>query len=914
MNKRIFTLCVALSVMTVSAMAATLKVGDKTITSSQSSISPTGLSKGTIKWDASTKTLTFTNVEMNCALANAVTYDGARINLVFEGKNVIKTNCYDFEIKVSEYCTINGQNAYLELESNPSYKSARYNCIWMSGSGDLMIRNIYLKATANTDAVISSSGGNPLAFQSVWAQLKTNASGKKAVENFTNCIVSSGSYVETGAWSETSKTFVSGSTALAEVNILPYLTVGGTIVDTDQDEYGFDPKGMTDGTIYFEDDGSGKPTLTLNAVTGQIGSTDLPSPYGTSLVYNYNMENLTILFANANTPSAVSGAAEAWGIYSVKPLTVKGYNRSASLTYTGNYGLYCDDDLEIKDLTMTMTGKCSIQGNCTLTGCAVLYGYYENGHFYGLDEQELSTVKIVTVAGGGVMAMQFITDVMVVGTKGQSNIESLISQYKDQGWTPIDKDLNAGAGGDYIYLLYKSEYNTDCLNHGYITDFYIHGSGEKDNKDELTYQGRTYKLVTYKGGDKFMASKGDLNRGGGPESDYIYLYYTKDPMDGRAVNEIVFNETKSGAVGNDGGSTGYDLNTGCSSGSQNIYMHLTKYNATPVKYISYTHDTTNGLTSEKKKCYEYTEVTSSKTTFSNGWYLLSSSQSFDNRIDVDGTVNLILCDGCTLEAKEGIEVKEGNTLNIFAQSEDESAGKVTANGGQYDAGIGGCTDGVSGEITIYGGSVEANGGEYAAGIGGGRYCVGGTITIYGGTVEAHGDTGAAGIGGGLFKDGGTVTIYGGTVTARGGDKAAGIGGGRSGASGEVTIYGGTVEAYGGYDGAGIGAGSGGENHGTLKIDDGVKVYGGDSENPTTVIAIGPSDNVGLRPQYMIAGGHVKGDANDDVRVNAADLVEMVNAKNNKASDRFVLKNADIDGSGNITKSDIDAVEKIIMQK
>ena len=34
----------------------------------------------------------------------------------------------------------------------------------------------------------------------------------------------------------------------------------------------------------------------------------------------------------------------------------------------------------------------------------------------------------------------------------------------------------------------------------------------------------------------------------------------------------------------------------------------------------------------------------------------------------------------------------------------------------------------------------------------------------------------------------------------------------------------------------------------------------------------------------------------------------------KASDRFVLKNADIDGSGNITKSDIDGVEKIIMQK
>ena len=841
-------------------MAESLYVGDQkiTVSSNQSTIKPTGLYNGTIKWDASTKTLTFKNVELNSTQYNAVEYDGEYINLKFEGKNVIKSKNFDFKIKVINYCTISGQNAYLELESNNTTSSV-YDCIWMIGEGDLMIRNIYLKATSNTGAAITSSGNNPLSFQTAWAQLKTKASGKKAVVNFTNCIVSSGSYVETGAWSETSKTFVSGSTALAQVSILPYLTVGGTIVDTDQDEYGFDPKGMTDGTIYFEKDGSGKPVLGFNAVKGQIGSTDLPSPYGTSLVYNNNIENLTILFANANTPSAVSGAAEAWGIYSVKPLTVKGYNSSASLTYTGNYGLYCDDDLEIKDLTMTMTGKCSLQGNCTLTGCAVLYGYYENGHFYGLDEQELSTVKIVTVAGGGVMAMQFITDVMVVGTKGQSNIESLISQYKDQGWTPIDKDLNAGAGGDYIYLLYKSEYNTDCLNHGYITDFYIHGSGDKDNKDELTYQGRTYKLVDYKGGDKFMASKGDLNRGGGSESDYIYLYYTKDPMDGRAVNEIVFNETKSGAVGNDGGSTGYDLNTGCSSGSQNIYMHLTKYNATPVKYISYTHDTTNGLTSEKKKCYEYTEVTSSTTTFSNGWYLLSSSQSFDNRIDVDGTVNLILCDGCTLEAKEGIEVAEGNTLNIFAQSEDANAGTLKA--------------------------IVLNSYNYFAGIGGGSWASGGEVSIYGGTVEAHG-----------------------------GDYAAGIGGGNNGRGGEVTIYGGSVNAVGRRGGAGIGAGDGVYDNGTLKIGEGVKVYGGDSENPTTVIATGPQDNVVSRYRYMIAGGHVKGDANDDVRVNAADLVEMVNAKDNKASDRFVLKNADIDGSGTITQSDIDAVEKIIMQK
>jgi len=65
---------------------------------------------------------------------------------------------------------------------------------------------------------------------------------------------------------------------------------------------------------------------------------------------------------------------------------------------------------------------------------------------------------------------------------------------------------------------------------------------------------------------------------------------------------------------------------------------------------------------------------------------------------------------------------------------------------------------------------------------------------------------------------------------------------------------------------------------------------------------------------MIAGDHLRGDANYDWKVNAADLVEMVNAKNDKASDKFVLKYADIDGDKKITQSDIDAVVKIILKK
>ena len=522
-------------------------------------------------------------------------------------------------------------------------------------------------------------------------------------------------------------------------------------------------------------------------------------------------------------------------------------------------------------------------------------------------------------------ATQFITDVMVIGTLEKTDKDALISKYTDQGWSYIEKDLNAGAGGDYIYLFYKSEENNDGVNHDYITDFYIYGSKN--------------------------GSKGDLNRGCGSSSDYIHLYYTVDPKGNDAVSGISFDNMPLNALGNglSGGISGYNLNAGCSSG-ENIYMHITTKNATtqPVEYIKYTYDTTNGLTKREESCSAYHIVTSGTTTFGSAnkesWYVLNRSRNLDNRITVSGMVNLILCDGCTLNANKGIEVTEGNTLNVFAQSEGDNAGKLKAIAinEKNVAGIGGCYAASGGTVNIYSGTVEAHGGMYCAGIGGGTGA-GGTVTIYSGTVEAHGGTYGAGIGGGFEGSGGTVTIYGGIVEAHGGASGAGIGVGYTGVGGDVTIYGGTVEAYaggagagigGGYIGdgitvtiyggvvethsgsgaAGIGAGYHGKSHGTLKIGDGVKVYGGDSKNPTTVIATGPQDNVESRPRYMIAGGHVKGDANDDLKVNAADLVEMVNAKNNKASDKFVLKNADIDGSGKITQSDIDAVVKIILKK
>ncbi len=180
-------------------------------------------------------------------------------------------------------------------------------------------------------------------------------------------------------------------------------------------------------------------------------------------------------------------------------------------------------------------------------------------------------------------------------------------------------------------------------------------------------------------------------------------------------------------------------------------------------------------------CADYTVVADDTTAFEDGkWYVVSEDVTVANRITVSGTANLILCDGKTLTARNGITVETDNTLNIFAQSTGESMGKLTAattSGTVQNAVIGGVGSNDSnvpgnacGTVNIHCGDISTSG--YAA------------YSCYPGS--------GIGGGGGSYNggDGGTVTIYGGKVTARGGRSdsrnmpASGIGGGYGGSKGQ----------------------------------------------------------------------------------------------------------------------------------
>ena len=145
-----------------------------------------------------------------------------------------------------------------------------------------------------------------------------------------------------------------------------------------------------------------------------------------------------------------------------------------------------------------------------------------------------------------------------------------------------------------------------------------------------------------------------------------------------------------------------------------------------------------------------TVMTSGTTTMNSGWYIVYSNVTISDRITVNGTAHLILCDGKTLTASKGITVNNGNTLNIYGQT--SGTGVLYARGTQVNdagyggtesAGIGSTGHTTIGNITIHGGRITAIGASWSAGIGGGVNGGGGSVAIYGGTVNATGKDGSS---------------------------------------------------------------------------------------------------------------------------------------------------------------------------
>ena len=339
-------------------------------------------------------------------------------------------------------------------------------------------------------------------------------------------------------------------------------------------------------------------------------------------------------------------------------------------------------------------------------------------------------LMVMLFTGNVAFATDYIKEVMVIGHDDEDQFNALQASLVQQGWIAINKDLNAGAGGDYIHLLYKKESSHD-INYSYVTGFLITNT----HSLAIVYQSRTYYPVPCQGSNSFVESHGDLNNNAGGK--YIYLYYTRDNYSNKAVTDVTFNDTQSGAVPLFGSGAGYDLNE--DAGGDYIYMHLSTATANPPlsgngtannPYVIGSNSDWNIFTMMAQddqcsnKCFQLNNDIATVTTMVG-----TSTKPFNGTFDGNGHTITVNIDSSETGTAPFHYINGATIKNLTVQ------GTVTSSA-YHASGLAGSCGGIN---TINNCDVLTN--VYATGYGGGIVGHAGTSTLnllnsyYGGTIS-----------------------------------------------------------------------------------------------------------------------------------------------------------------------------------
>lgn len=136
-----------------------------------------------------------------------------------------------------------------------------------------------------------------------------------------------------------------------------------------------------------------------------------------------------------------------------------------------------------------------------------------------------------------------------------------------------------------------------------------------------------------------------------------------------------------------------------------LYREISVVPEPGVKYIA--------ADGTEQSCTEYTELTESTNGSAGltGWYVVKGTVNKEGFIGIAGgkTLNLILCEGATLNLQNTLYLMGGATLNIYGQNGGTGTLIVKGTAGVRQPGIGimhGTADG-SASVNIYGGTVTA---------------------------------------------------------------------------------------------------------------------------------------------------------------------------------------------------------------
>lgn len=182
----------------------------------------------------------------------------------------------------------------------------------------------------------------------------------------------------------------------------------------------------------------------------------------------------------------------------------------------------------------------------------------------------------------------FVKDLFIAADSGSG--DAARSQLAAYATTLLSKDLNSGASGDWIYIGYTTTKNPAEALRGVRA---WHGSGDPT---ETTSSGVKWNRINSGVGYAAASSEGniDLNKGCGSDTDDIKLFVTKDPNFGHPLTAVVVsgNTSERDNYNNSGYSPvvtfqdlsyNIDVNKGCGSKSDDIFIHYKSYAATKVQ-------------------------------------------------------------------------------------------------------------------------------------------------------------------------------------------------------------------------------------------------------------------------------------------------------------------------------------------
>ena len=479
----------------VMASHATLKVAG-VVVSSTGNVNA-GQSQGTINWDGSA--LTFTDVSLSTS-DNVIFYDGtSSLYVKFVGSNVLestaKTVLFSYHANMYLYGDLcAGASAKVVYSGSGTGNPG----IYVRDGNQLTIHDLYLTVENSiTSCLVAESGFDTSKLSVYTAVLKlTTGASNGAIRGFASTFFDGGdAYLLNGVYYDATnrRSCNSDGTVAGTVTTGAPLFVGGGIVGIGYStSISLYPNGLTAGNISYE---HSSKTLSFDAVKITVPTAATASE--TRVVYNKDLEGLTILFNGNNTLETQTKNVGSV-IKTEKKLTIKGegVDLGKLATLKGNIGIYApSSEVTIDNASVFADAGYGIigteSGPMTLNiKDAFVAAKGTVGSMYNMANCNLTNVQVYADIAPGVCFR-----------KALKGFGTATEVYKDVIWIlPWSTDYNVSVLGEKVTDLNLSNIAVDGLTAGTI-------SYDKDNK-VLTLDGVE---MTAPEGSDFIGVKTNIN-------------------------------------------------------------------------------------------------------------------------------------------------------------------------------------------------------------------------------------------------------------------------------------------------------------------------------------------------------------------------------------------------------------------